>query len=97
MLTTGFSWPSTAPWRSPRYSSPKAIGVGLAPSWLKMSIVMVSSGVRIFSPARSSGASMGRTELVMSRIPLSQKPSTWKPFSSERAAIEVWRSPSSTS
>jgi hypothetical protein len=43
-----------------------------APSAWKVSMVAGSAGVRIFSPRRSSGVWIGRRELVMCRMPLSQ-------------------------
>jgi hypothetical protein len=51
----GFSCASTVPFCSARYTSAKAIGVGLAPTARGNIIISGASGTRSFMPFMSSG------------------------------------------
>src|SRR5260221_12862381 len=55
MVGSGFSCASTVPFCRARYTSAKAIGVGLAPTARGKSVYSGASGTRIFSPFMSSG------------------------------------------
>ena len=54
IVGSGFSWPSTAPWLSARYNSPKFIGVGFAPQASAIAMKVSTSGTRSLKPFMSS-------------------------------------------
>ena len=67
MIDSGFSCPSMMPCDNAVYTSPNAIGTGLAPSAFIVSITVFVSGTRILSPLKSAGAAIARLLFVVFR------------------------------